>query len=428
MKSTHRFSTHALGLGLVAATLFAATAPAATAQGFYLKAGDTVVFYGDSITEQNYYNQWVELYTVTRFPAMRVHFFGEGVGGDRVTGGGGGPIDERLARDVFPHKPTVIAIMLGMNDGSYQPATGKIESDYTTGYEHLLQSMRTNAPGARLTLLGPSPYDEVTRAPMFPGGYNAVMEHFAGIDRGLAQKYGALFVDLNPPVVRTIEKAEAFDPEIARLLLPDRVHPDPLAHWVMAMALLKGWNAPALVSSVTIDGSAAKLVAAENATVDHVDRANGTLRWTSAENALPLPLNTGNATTALLEKLTGIEQALNRESLTVTGLDPGLYTLRIDGSPIGHFTASDFASGVNLADYGTPMRHQAERVSWLVRDHDEANYIHLRMKIRNAEMGGPEGKDVLDKFESSLEDSIYETAAPTPHVFEVRPADAPDQP
>jgi lysophospholipase L1-like esterase len=428
MKSIQSFSAPTLSLAIVAATLFAAIAPAATAQGYYLKAGDTVVFYGDSITEQNYYNQWVELYTVTRFPAMRVHFFGEGVGGDRVTGGGGGPIDERLARDVFPHKATVITVMLGMNDGSYQPTTSKIESDYTTGYEHLLQSMRANAPGARLTLLGPSPYDEVTRAPMFPGGYNAVMEHFAALDRGLAQKYGALFVDLNPPVVAAIQKAAVLDPAIARLLLPDRVHPDPLAHWVMATAVLKGWNAPALVSSVTIDGRAAKLAAAENATVDHVERANGTLRWTAAENALPLPLNIGNATTALLEKLTGIEQALNREPLTVTGLDPGLYTLRIDGSSIGHFTASDFASGINLAEYGTPMRHQADRVSWLVRDHDDANYIHLRMRIRKAEMGGPEGNDVLDKFESSLEDSIYETAAPQPHVFELSPADAPDAP
>ena len=49
------------------------------------------------------------------------------------------------------------------------------------------------------------------------------------------------------------------DPKIAKLLLPDRVHPDPLAHWVMAEALLKGWNAPALVSEVTLDGQAGKL-------------------------------------------------------------------------------------------------------------------------------------------------------------------------
>lgn len=49
---------------------------------FYLHDGDTVVFYGDSITEQRYYSQWVEVYTVTRFPHMQVQFFNAGVGGD----------------------------------------------------------------------------------------------------------------------------------------------------------------------------------------------------------------------------------------------------------------------------------------------------------------------------------------------------------
>ena len=166
------------------------TTTSAQTQGFSLKSGDAVVFYGDSITAQNLYNQWVELYTITRFPGMRVHFYGSGVGGDRVSGGSGGPIDERLARDVFAHKPTVVTVMLGMNDGRYQGTTDEIESAYMKGYEHLLESIHTNAPGARITLLGPSPFDDVTRPAEFAGGYNAVMLHFADLDKGLAQKYG----------------------------------------------------------------------------------------------------------------------------------------------------------------------------------------------------------------------------------------------
>ena len=168
----------------------------------------------------------VELYTVTRFPSMRVRFFGAGVGGDRVTGGGGGPIDQRLERDVFSEKPSVVTVMLGMNDGRYRATTDEIESAYLKGYEHLLDSLRTNAPSARVTLLGPSPYDDVTRAPFFAGGYNAVMQHFGVLDRALAQKYGAQFVDLNPGVVTALQKAEALDPRIAQLMLPDRVHPE----------------------------------------------------------------------------------------------------------------------------------------------------------------------------------------------------------
>ncbi len=390
----------------------------ANERGFYLHKGDTVVFYGDSITEQNYYNQWVELYTATRFPWMRVHFYGAGVGGDRVTGGGGGPIDQRLERDVFSEKPTVVTVMLGMNDGGYQATTDEIEQTYVKGYQHLLDSIRDHVPGVRMTLLGPSPYDDVTRPVIFPGGYNAVMQHFAEIDQSLADKYGAAFVNLNPPVVAAITKADAMDPKLAVLLLPDRVHPDPLAHWVMAQALLKGWHAPALVSDITVDAHAGTVTQARNASVSQVEQTDGALKWTELEDALPLPLTRSNATTALLEDLTDIVKQLDQETLRVTGLAAGRYILSIDGEIVDTFSPEALESGINLADYGTPMFHQAQRVSWLVRDRDETHYIHLRMRVRNANMGEQAGKpDVMQAFENSLEDSIYEAALPKPHVF-----------
>lgn len=398
-------------------------------QGFYLKGGDTVVLYGDSITEQNLYNQFVELYTATRFPHLRIHFYGAGVGGDRVTGGGGGPIDQRLERDVFSEKPTVVTVMLGMNDGSYRATTPEIEDTYVKGYEHLIESIHEHAPAARITLLGPSPYDDVTAPLTFPGGYNAVMLHFADLDKDLAQKYGATFTNLNPPVVAAIEKAQTMDPQIAKLLLPDRVHPDPIAHWIMAETLLKGWNAPALVSSVTIDAAAGKVIDTQNAMVEPVAKDSGTLRWTETENGLPLPLISSNATQALLLKLTDIQQALNQEPLRVTGLEAGQYKLTIDKGVIGTFSATELANGINLADYQTPMRQQAQRVSWLVRDRDEAHYIHLRMRVRNADTGAQSGgTDKLQAFENSLEDSIYETAVPKPHVFELTLGPEPEPP
>jgi predicted GH43/DUF377 family glycosyl hydrolase/lysophospholipase L1-like esterase len=399
--------------------------PFAGVQGFYLKSGDTVVFYGDSITEQNQYNQYVELYTVTRFPGLRVHFYGAGVGGDRVTGGGGGPIDERLARDVFPLKPTVVTVMLGMNDGSYKATTDEIQATYTKGYEHLLDSIREHAPGARITMLGPSPFDDVTRPARFEGGYNGVMQHFADLDKELAQKSSGTFINLNPPVVAALEKAQALDPLVAKLLLPDRVHPDSLAHWVMAEALLKGWNAPALVSSVTIDGRAGKLVDLQNAICGQVERGSEGLRWKETENALPLAFIRDNQSQALLLDVSDIQQQLNQELLRVSGLDAGQYKLTIDGSAIATFSADELANGINLADYQTPMRRQSQEVSWLVRDRDEAHYIHLRMAIRKFDAGAQPGNpDVMDAFESSLEDSIYQTAQPKPHVYQVSLATA----
>jgi lysophospholipase L1-like esterase len=417
---------------LCAATLYAqtgqapqtavATAPAissAQPQGFYLKSGDTVVFYGDSITAQNLYNQWVELYTVTRFPAMRIHFYGAGVGGDRVSGGGGGPIDQRLTRDVFAHQPTVVTVMLGMNDGNYQPTTEAIQTTYTNGYEHLLQSIHEHAPNARVTLLGPSPFDDVTRPARPSVAYNGVMRHFADLDQQLATKFNASFVNFNPPVVALLERAQALDPLVAKLILPDRVHPDFIAHWVMAEALLKGWNAPALVSSVTIDGSAGQVMDAQNASVDHIERGEkGELRWTEKENSLPLAFERGNETQSLLLDLTDIQQQLNQETLRVTGVEAGQYTLAIDDEPVGAFSAEELAKGINLADFATPMRSQSQHVSWLIGDSESAHSIHQTMAIHNFDTGGQNGgPDVMSAYENSLEDSIYEEAAPKPHTF-----------
>src|SRR5205809_6270511 len=100
--------------------LVALMALQARAERFALRDCDRVVFYGDSITDQRLYTTFAETYVVTRFPRLDVSFVHSGWGGDRVTGGGGGPIDLRLRRDVFAYKPTVMTIMLGMNDGSYR--------------------------------------------------------------------------------------------------------------------------------------------------------------------------------------------------------------------------------------------------------------------------------------------------------------------
>src|SRR5437588_8978255 len=124
--------------------LLAATA---LAQGdFYLKDGDRVVFYGDSITDQRLYTTFAETYVITRFPKLDVSFVHSGWGGDRVTGGGGGPIDLRMRRDVFAYKPTVMTIMLGMNDGSYRAFDEKIFDTYAKGYQHIIDSVKEALP------------------------------------------------------------------------------------------------------------------------------------------------------------------------------------------------------------------------------------------------------------------------------------------
>ena len=67
---------------------------------FALHDGNRVVFFGDSITDQRLYTTFTETYVVTRFPRMNVTMVHSGWGGDRVTGGSGGPDDEAVG--TFP--------------------------------------------------------------------------------------------------------------------------------------------------------------------------------------------------------------------------------------------------------------------------------------------------------------------------------------
>ena len=168
---------------------------------FSLKDGDRVVFYGDSITDQQLYTTFTETYVLTRFPKLKVAFVHSGWGGDRVTGGGGGPIDVRLQRDVFAYKPTVLTIMLGMNDGSYRAFDQGIFDTYANGYRHIILSVKSALPGIRITAIEPSPFDDVTRPPQFEGGYNAVLVRYGQFVAELAKTEGLNVADLNSPVV-----------------------------------------------------------------------------------------------------------------------------------------------------------------------------------------------------------------------------------
>ena len=176
----------------LAAILCAVPAALAQKNDFSLHDGDHVLFYGDSITDQRNYTMMIETYIVTRYPTMKVRFTNSGWGGDRVTGGGGGDIDLRLSRDVVPFKPSVITIMLGMNDGGYKAATEASDKAYFDGYRHIYQTLQKDVPGARITAIEPSPYDDVTRPPAFPvqGGiaYNDVMKAYGKWGEQLRQR------------------------------------------------------------------------------------------------------------------------------------------------------------------------------------------------------------------------------------------------
>jgi len=399
---------------------------AAPPDGFYLHDGDRVVFYGDSITDQRLYTTFVETYVITRFPQLKFTFVHSGVGGDRVTGGGAGPIDVRLPRDVVAYKPTVMTIMLGMNDGSYRAFDQKIFDTYAAGYRHIIQSVKEALPGIRITVIEPSPYDDVTRPPTFEGGYNKVMVRYGEFVKDLGRDEKLTVADLNGPLVIALDKAGKLDAEAAKKLIPDRVHPAPGGHLLMAEALLKAWQAPATVTAVEIDAAEPAIASAVNTKVTDL-AVSGRVLWTQMDGALPMPIDAKDEVMALALRASDFVEALDQEPLKVTGLTAARYTLKIDDETVGAFTKEEWAKGVNLATLPTPMAKQAAAVHDLTLRHNVVHFARWRMAgvnldnivIPAAHLQAAD--DSLDVLEADVIAQQRAAAQPKSHRYELAP-------
>jgi len=409
---------------LLFAVVLALASVALAQSKFALKDGDRLVFYGDSITDQRLYTTFVETFVVTRFPQMQVWFVHSGVGGDRVTGGWAGPIDVRLRRDVISYKPTVMTIMLGMNDGSYRGWDDDIFRTYSTGYQHIIDTMKHALPGIRITVIQPSPYDDVTRPPNIDDGYNAVLIRYGQFVKELGEREHLLVADLNAPVVSMLEKAKAADAELAKQIIEDRVHPGPGGHLIMAEALLKAWNAPGTVASVEIDAAAQRVAHAANAEVTGL-QAGSSLTWSETDRALPMPLNQDDKVVALCVRRSDFIEALDQEPLKVTELTAARYVLKIDGEKVGDFTKEELQEGINLAMLPTPMAKQAATVHDLTLKHNDIHFAcwrDVQVTLQDYSFAGEQAAvDALDKLEDQIVQQQRAAAQPKPRHYELAP-------
>lgn len=408
---------------LLAAALASASGRPIARAAFALRDGDRVVFYGDSITEARHYTSLVETYVVNRFPKLDVTFVHSGWGRDGVSGGEGGDIDTRLSRDVLAYEPTVLTVLLGMNDGGVRPFDTGLFETYTAGYRHIVDTVKRSRPGIRITVLQPSPYDDVTRAPDFEGGYNAVLVRYGQFLKELADKEGLAVADLNGPVVKTLTRAKAADSTAAARLIPDRIHPGPQVALVMAQALLQAWNAPATVTEVEIDATRRTATRQIGTQVSDV-RAGDGISWTQLDEALPMPFDAKDPLVGLVLRSSDFVEALDRQPLRVRGLPSGRYSLRVDGEPVGTFASERLASGINLAELPTPMVKQAVDVHALTLQHNALHWTRWRRvqvqfeTLASAEVG--EAVRALDALETAVVGRQRAAAQPLPRRYNLK--------
>jgi hypothetical protein len=192
----------------------------------------------------------------------------------------------------------------------------------------------------------------------------------------------------------------------------------------MAKALLKAWNAPAVVTEVEIDGETGTLKHADNTEVTGL-RKETTISWDQMDRALPFPFDMKDAATALAFNSSDVEDALDVELLRVRGLTGRNYKLSIDGEEIGSLSAEQLGAGINLAILPTPMSRQAAEVHALTLKHNNIHFARWRQlqvpleKERPAHLQA--AMDALDAVEKDLIDQQRAKAQPKLHHYELAP-------
>jgi lysophospholipase L1-like esterase len=455
----------------LAAGLFALifVCPAVAGSGaFLLKKGERVLFYGDSITEQRYWTVAIETYVRTRFPDLQVKFLNSAVGGATVVGNWTAPVDMSLERDVFPFKPDIVTIMLGMNDGHYRPWDDQVAKTYEDGYRHIVESLKSHLPGVKIVLIEATPWDDITEAPSYPynpshaaGGYDSVISRYCEFVRKLGAEESLTVVDFHTPLIDLMKETKQQDPALAGKIIPGRVHPGASAELVMAQTMLKAWDAPAMVSDVEINASNSTVEKSDHAKIEALAADGGVVQWTETDQALPYPVMTLHSTkwpqfppdpwgkaeeifwalppiessevnpvAALVTKLAGMYQALDEETLRVLGLGGSEYELKIDGKPVGKFNTKQLAAGINLAEYDTPMMEQADKVLTLVWHRVDVRFYGWRaiqVPLKDDPAGDVQAAvtNILEALGNEQEDLIrlaHLAARPMAHHYELTPA------
>ncbi len=339
----------------------------APGEEFFFKNGDHVVMMGDSITEQHLYSNYVEMWTLTRFPAWDLTFRNVGIGGDRSVGG-----NTRFKRDTTPYKATAMTVDFGMNDGAYKAFDEAGFKTYMGGLQGIADQAK--AAGIRMAWVTPQPLDTGDPGSTALTAYNLTLERFSDGVKTTADRNSGLFVDQFHPYLAALDKARKAASSYDRITGGDAVHPGPPGQALMAYGILKGLGFPVTVSSVLIgvQSSGELKVHARNCTVSGLTQDGDTLRFECVDSALPFFPDEARP----ILKWAPILDEMNQYSLKVSGLKPGRYSIRLGGAAVAEYTASELAERVNLADAALKVGPVAEQVKAVKAAIEAKNKYH----------------------------------------------------
>jgi lysophospholipase L1-like esterase len=400
-----------------------------------LSHNDTIAFIGDSITHQCLYTQYIEDYYYTRLPNTRLRFYNGGVGGSRTS-----DVLARFDEDIVPVQPKYVAVLLGMNDGSYKRhnrATFQIYQQEMTSIIEKISDL-----GAKPILITPTVFDIRAHRNAIANGlqdtrnrspsYNGVLALYGAWLREQAYENGLGFVDMHGPLNRITFEQRKTDADFSLTL--EGIHPNPTGHMIMAHTYLRDINASTNVSAIHVmktgetwqadclNGSVTKLQAEDN------------IRFTFLADSLPwvVPKDAQHG-----YQLVDAGSTMSLETLRVSDLPPGKYQLKIDRQRVGDYSHWQLAQGIELQEnVKTPQYQQSQRVAQLNARRNQLSVYVLRdlwsqLKDRRKRTQSQDEsfgkwyatfqKKVTELHRSieKQEDQIYQTNQPEAREYEI---------
>ena len=370
--------------------------------------GDIVVNAGDSITHTGRFSSYLLTFYVLRYPDRKVEFFNAGIGGGTASS-----VDRRIDWDIAIHKPTVVTVMVGMNDSrrnlyledkkgpDIEKTRKKIVQDFKDNLAKMVDDLREQT-SAKIILLTPSPYDqtvELSRPNNYAsndvlGHLSDYLFHFAAMDNRVK------LVDFHNPMNRINESVQQTEPTFT-LSGGDRMHPPDLGHLVMAQLFLSAQRVNPVVYDVEINAAEQRIVHANHANVTPPTASPTSVAFSLTADSLPFALR--DDWKRVLE-LVPFAETLNRSSLKIVGIPDGTWRLAIDGEEIGTYSKDDLAKGIDLAfNDKTPSYKQAREVVDLGSD-----WFSITRKLRNAAYGERtmRGKKVDMTDETAVKETV----------------------
>ena len=223
----------------VLATVLSVLAPVSVTRGAEptpLKAGDRIVFLGDSITAGGAvrpygYIRLLEDALNKKHPDLKIECLGAGISGNKVPN-----LQRRVDKDVVAKKPTIVFIYIGINDvwhGQKDPAKGTMPDKFEAGLKEVIGKITDG--GARVILCTPTVIGEKKNG---ANALDAKLDQYADISRGIAKELKLQLCDLRQAFVDHLS-ADNPEDKTSGVLTTDQVHLNSAGNQLVAETMLK---------------------------------------------------------------------------------------------------------------------------------------------------------------------------------------------